>query len=68
MTAESQRAARLAGLSARWRPLLRRAYAGDLRAAIRCSCLVCSDWNAAAVRRCLDLACPLFRFRLGRPR
>lgn len=67
---EVKRAERLVDVkkdAPRYLNTFRRAYAGkSLRAAVNAHCIECMGFDAAAVRECSALACPLFQYRPGR--
>jgi hypothetical protein len=64
--AEAARAAKLAQIPRRQRPVFRRAWAGKSRkAAMRAFCLECMGYESAEVPRCTAPTCPLYPYRRG---
>lgn len=47
----------------RWQPLVQRAMAGSMKAAVNLNCLDCSGFQTAEIRNCVCTYCPLYAFR-----
>jgi hypothetical protein len=48
---------------AKFGKLYEQARAGKAKAAIRCHCLMCVDWEPAEVERCTATGCPMYTLR-----
>jgi hypothetical protein len=58
-------AKRIAEAGELYKPLMRKAYAGECspRSAIKAFCLHCTGEDRQAIRTCSGYSCPLWRFR-----
>jgi hypothetical protein len=58
-------AKRIAEAGDLYRPLMRKAHAGDCspRSAIKAQCLICVGYDRGAITTCTGYSCPLWAFR-----
>jgi hypothetical protein len=65
MTRDETVSKRIAEAGDLYRPLMRKAYAGDCspRQAIKAQCLICVGYDRDSITHCSGYSCPLHSFR-----